>query len=138
MGSQTTPDNSKSEVRDIVKKINELWVGGNAEKLGRFFHEEMVIVGPDLRKIVQGRKECVKGYMDFGDQAKVLEYNELDFVINVWGNTAAVDYGFQISYELGGRKYHDDGRDLFIFSRGGNESKWLAVWRMIVASQKTR
>jgi hypothetical protein len=129
-------DKLNSELRDIVKKINQLWVGGNAEELSEFFHEDMVIVGPDLKMMGAGREDCVRGYIDFGNQARVLKYVESDFKINVWGNTARVDYGFEITYEMSGQKCHDTGRDLFIFSKDDNEGKWLAVWRMLVPSPK--
>jgi ketosteroid isomerase-like protein len=130
-------DKLKSELRDIVKKINQLWVSDNADKLGQFFHEDMVIVNPDLAKMGEGRRECVRSYIDFASQAKTTSYKESDFEIKVWGNTAMVNYRFDISYEMEGKEYNDIGRDVFIFSRDDKDGKWLAVWRMIVPAQKT-
>ena len=125
-------DKLKSELRDIVKKINQLWVGGNAEKLGEFFHEDMVIVNPDLAKMGEGRRECVRSYIEFCEQAKVLEYKELNLVVDLWGNTAAAAYDFEIVYEMAGKKYEDSGKDLFIFSLNEKTGRWQAVWRMLV------
>jgi len=130
-------DKLNSELGDIVKNINQLWVGGYAEELSEFFHRDMVIVGPDLKMMGAGREDCIKSYIDFSNQARLLEYIESDFRINVWGNTAKVDYGFEIIYEIDGEKCHDTGRDLFIFSKDENEGKWLAVWRMLIPAQKT-
>jgi hypothetical protein len=74
--------------------------------------------------------------VDFASQAKTSSYTESDFEIGVWGNTAMVNYGFEISYEMGGLKYNDIGRDLFIFSFDEKKDKWLAIWRMIIPFQK--
>jgi hypothetical protein len=124
------------KLEDLVREINRLWVGGNAENLGEYFHENMIIVGHDLKKMGQGRDDCVKGYVDFTSQAKILGYAESDFEIELWGSTAMVNYGFEISYEMGGLKYNDIGRDLFIFSFDEKKDKWLAIWRMIIPFQK--
>lgn len=131
-------DKLKGELRDIVKKINQLWVGGNAEKLSEFFHRDMIIAGPDLKMMGAGREDCVKGYVDFSSQARVLKYDESDFKINAWGNTAKVDYSFKITYEMAGKRYDDTGRDLFIFTKDDNKGNWLAVWRMLVPSPKMK
>jgi ketosteroid isomerase-like protein len=125
------------KLEDLVREINRLWVGGNAEKLGEYFHEDMIIVNPELKKMGQGREDCVKGYIDFAAQAKTTSYEESNFEINVWGNTAMANYGFEISYEMGGQKYNDIGRDVFIFSLDDKEGKWRAVWRMIVPTRQT-
>jgi ketosteroid isomerase-like protein len=97
-------------LEDLVREINRLWVGGNAEQLGEYFHEDMIIVNPELKKMGQGREDCVKGYIDFAAQAKTTSYEESDFEINVWGNTAMVNYRFDITYEMGGKEYNDIGR----------------------------
>ncbi|UCC78992.1 MAG: nuclear transport factor 2 family protein [Candidatus Zixiibacteriota bacterium] len=130
-------NSSKDEIKELIKKINEAWVKGDAGQLGQFFHRDMVIFGPDLRKVCNGREECVKGYIDFCDNAGIMTYNESNFVVDVWGNTAAVVYDFEIGYEMEGKRYDDAGRDLFIFSRDGNDGEWLAVWRILVAAPRT-
>lgn len=130
-------NDSKDEIRNLLKKINETWVEGDARQLGQFFHRDMVIFGPDLKKMGNGRDECVKSYIDFCGNARIMTYKESNFVIDVWGNTAAIVYDFEIGYEMEGKRYDDTGRDLFIFSRDENNGEWLAVWRMLVAAPRT-
>jgi ketosteroid isomerase-like protein len=121
----------------LVREINRLWVGGNAEKLAEYFHQDMIIVNPELKRMGKGREDCVKGYIDFSSQAETTSYEESDFEIEVWGDTAMINYRFDITYDMDGQKYNDTGRDLFIFSKDDKIDRWLAVWRMIVPSPET-
>lgn len=123
------------KLEELVREINRLWVGGNAEKLGEYFHENMIMVDPDLKVVGKGREECVKGYIDFCRQARVANYEESKFAVDIWGDTASVSYDFDISFEMEGKDYHDAGRDLFIFSRDENSGEWSAVWRILVPAE---
>lgn len=123
-------------LENMVREINRLWVGGNAERLGEYFHEDMIIVYPEMKRMGRGREDCVKGYIDFASRAKTSRYEESDFEIDVWGDTAMVNYKFDISYEMDGREYNDIGRDLFIFSLDRKKDKWEAIWRMIIPLQQ--
>jgi len=122
-------------LEELVREINRLWVGGNPGRLGEYFHANMIMLAPDLKVIGRGKEECVKGYEDFCQQARVANFEELKFAVDIWGDTASVSYDFDISYEMEGKNYHDTGRDLFIFSREGTHGKWLAVWRILVPSK---
>lgn len=124
------------KLEDLVREINRLWVGGNAEKLGEYFHEDMIMVSPDLKVIGKGREECVKGYIDFCQQARIANFEESKFAVDIWGNTASVSYDFDISYEMEGKNYNDTGRDLFIFSCVETGGRWMAVWRILVPVKK--
>ena len=123
------------KLEEMVREINRLWVSGNPEKLGEYFHENMIMVAPDLKVVGKGREECVNGYIDFCREATVANCEESKFAVEIWGDTASVSYDFDISYEMEGKNYHDTGRDLFIFSREVTHGKWLAVWRILVPSR---
>jgi len=120
------------KLEELVREINRLWVGGKPEMLGEYFHENMIMVAPDLKVVGKGREECVKGYIDFCREARVAKYEESKFAVDIWGTTASVSYDFDISYEIEGKNYHDAGRDLFIFSRDENSGEWSTVWRILV------
>jgi len=120
------------KLEDLVREINQHWVGGNPEKLRGYFHANMIMVAPDLKVVGEGREECVKGYIDFCREARVAKFEESKFAVYIWGDTASISYDFDIGYEMEGKDYHDTGRDLFIFSRDENSGEWLAVWRILV------
>ena len=116
------------EIRQLLLSLNEAWVQGRPEDLGRHFDEDMVIVHPGGR--AEGRETCVNSYRDFVAQATVHEYKESEFEIDCWGNTAVASYRFDIAYEMNGGHYRESGRDVFVFIR--RDERWLAVWRTMI------
>jgi ketosteroid isomerase-like protein len=120
------------KIFQILSKINEAWTKGDPDDLAQYFHEELVIIGPDLRRMGEGKKDCVKSYKEFAAQANVREYREKDHTIDVWGNTAVVTYAFDIFYEMNGQTFRESGHDMFVFNREGE--LWFAVWRMVLPS----
>jgi len=123
----------RDEVRALLGRISGAWQQGHWQELGEYFHENMVIRGPELQEMgSKGRDASVASYREFMSQAAVHELKESDPKIDVWGNTAVASYGWEIKYEMGGLTHHEFGRDLFVFSR--ESGKWLAVWRAVFFS----
>jgi len=123
---------SRDEIRTLLGKISAAWRQGHWDELAGYFHDGMVIRGPELQQMGRGRDVCVWSYRDFMSQAKVRELIESEPEIDVWGNTAVAWSSWEMKYEMGGTSYDESGRDLFVFSR--EEGKWLAVWRMVSVS----
>jgi len=118
------------EVRELLQKITDAWTRGDPDDLAEYFHEELVILSPDLQRMGKGKAACVQSYKDFMAQAVVHEYKERDHKIDVWGNTAVSTYAFDITYEMDGQTFRESGHDMFVFNQEGE--KWLAVWRMVI------
>jgi ketosteroid isomerase-like protein len=126
----TKNNKDKTEIRGILEKINKAWSKGNPDDLNEYFHEDLVILSPELQRMGEGKEACVQSYKDFMAQAVVHEYRERDYAIDVWGNTAVATYAFEIAYEMNGQTFQESGHDMFVFSR--DEEKWLVVWRMVI------
>jgi len=122
----------REEIREIVKKVNAAWQRGRPEELSAYFHEDMVMAPPGLSGRAKGREACVASYREFIQMAKVKEYKETEPEIDIWGNTAAATYGWEMVYELKGETYHESGWDVFVFAHDG--AKWQAVWRTIATA----
>ena len=122
----------KEEIRQIVKKINAAWQQSRLEELAAYFHEDMIMAPPGLSGRAKGRDACVASYREFIQMAKVKEYKEAEPEIDLWGNTAAATYGWEMVYELKGETYHESGWDVFVFAHDG--TKWQAVWRTIATA----
>ena len=121
------------EIWRFVQRMNDAWSKDGADDLASFFHEDMVIVHPDFTKRVEGREACVASYEGFCKQAVILDLKLDNPGIDVFVDTAIVTYSYEISYEMGGERFNDTGRDLFIFIR--EHGSWLAVWRTMILSQ---
>src|SRR5713226_8717749 len=116
--------------------MNDAWVKGEFEQLSSFFREDIAMVHPDFVQRTEGREACVASYMDFARQAAILDFKLGEPSIDVFGNTAVATYAYEISYEMGGERFKDTGRDLFVFIR--QNDRWQAVWRTMIISQKEK
>lgn len=121
--------NETKVLKDRLSAINQAWTKGHPQELHRYFHPDMVIVAMDMKKLGIGRDACVKSYAHFVSIGKLHSFQESDYIIDIWGNTATAGYSFKVDYEIEGKRYAESGRDIFVFTRVNSE--WLAVWRMI-------
>jgi len=126
---------ANEEIKSLLRKINDAWLNGNPDELTEYFHEDMVMKGPDFQTVGKGRETCVQGYKDFLNMAVVKNYEESEPDINAWGNTAVATLPWLMTYELNGQNYTESGHDTFVFTRENGE--WLAVWRVLLSKPAT-
>lgn len=125
------------EIWDLVQRMNDAWAKpGGPEELASFFREDIVMVHPDFTYRTEGRDACVASYEDFCRQAEIRDFKINNPGIHVFGNTAIATYSYEIAYEMGGERFNDTGRDIFVFVR--ENDRWRAVWRtMIIPEAKS-
>lgn len=121
------------EIWQLVQRMNDAWAKDGPDELASFFHDDIVMVHPDFTQRTEGRAACVASYEDFRKQAAILDFKISNPGIDVFGNTAIATYSYEIAYEMGGERFNDTGRDVFIFVR--ENGRWLAVWRTMIISQ---
>jgi uncharacterized protein (TIGR02246 family) len=122
------------EIWQIVQRMNDAWAKpGATEELASFFREDIVMAHPDFTQRTEGRDACVASYEDFRRQAAILDFKISNPGIDVFGNTAIATYSYEIAYEMGGERFNDTGRDIFVFVR--ENDRWLAVWRTMIIPQ---
>jgi len=129
-GEILSQTNHQNELKLIVSKINKSWLNNNLSQLNNFFHDEMVISDSNFNKLAQNKTECIASYESFIKQAKILRYDEQEMKITIIGNTAIVNYIFDITWEVDKNINSEKGRDVFVFEFSNN--KWLAVWRTLL------
>jgi len=122
----------REEIRTLLGKISAAWRQGRLEELAEYFHDDMVIRGPELKEMGRGRDVCVGSYKDFMSQATVQELKESDPEIDVWGDAAVTVSSWEMKYATGGASYHESGREMFVFTRKAR--RWLAVCRAVLVS----
>jgi uncharacterized protein (TIGR02246 family) len=121
------------EIRELITRLNETWMKGQPGGLASFFREDIVIVPPGFAQRTEGRDACVASYEEFCSQAAILDLKLAEPMIDVFGDTAVATYAFEITYEMGGERFKDSGRDLFVFIR--QNDLWQAVWRTMIMPQ---
>lgn len=123
-------NNHHKELKYIVSQINKSWLNNDLKQLNNLFHENMIIADSNFNKLAQNKKECIASYESFIKQAKILRYEEQEMIVNIIGNTAIVNYIFDITWEINNNISSEKGRDVFVFEYSNN--KWLAVWRTLL------
>jgi len=131
--SDTDRIGDTEEIWGLVQRMNDAWAKNGSEPLASFFHPDIVMVRPDFAQRTEGRDACVASYEDFRNQATILDFKITNPGIDVFGDTAIATYAYEISYEMGGERFNDTGRDLFIFVR--ENARWQAVWRTMIIAQ---
>jgi ketosteroid isomerase-like protein len=123
----------ESEVRSVteaMRNINKAWLGGRVSDLAVSFHPDLTMVFPGFEGRAKGRDAIIEGFEDFCTHAKVREYREDDFQVDVAGDTAIVTFRYEMVYERAGESYWAVGRDFWVFAHQNGE--WLAVWRTML------
>ena len=123
----------QQDIREVIHQMNDAWAKGKPEELAQFFHEDIVMVHPDFTNRSAGREACVASYAEFCNAATIHDVKLGELGIDVVGDTAVVIYSYEVDYEMGGERFNDKGRDVFVFTRFGG--KWQAIWRTMIISQ---
>lgn len=121
------------EISDVIHQMNNAWANGHPDELERFFHEDIVMVQPDFTNRSAGREACIASYAEFCGAAIIHGLKLGDPGIEVFGDTAIATYSYEIDYEMGGERFSDKGRDIFVFTRSNGQ--WRAVWRTMIIPQ---
>lgn len=118
-------DPVEQQIWATLRALNDAWTQGHADDLVDYFHPRMVAVTPVDRHRVEGGAACVAGWKGFADRARIQRWQEIDPLINVYGDCAVVAYDFEMAFEIDGQTVELGGRDLFFFVR--EDGKWWAV-----------
>ena len=131
-----SPPADREELLTLLERIRAAWTEGPIEILDEIFHDRMVIAGPGMKPLGEGREACVRSYRDFLERARVLAYEQFDPMTNIYGDAAIVSYRYVIAFDLEGKPFREKGRDLFVFAR--EEGRWQAVWRTLLPETETK
>ncbi len=129
MAANEVFNNNQSEILKVIKNINKSWLKGRIEDLKYYFHKDIIMISPDFKSRLSGIDEIIKSYKDFFCSSKTFIFEESDFHIKIFNDTAAADYFYHIVYKINNKKYDGTGREIWTFSKINNH--WLAVWRFL-------
>ena len=123
---KTTFDSpEQQEIWTTVRAMNDAWTKGNPDALADYFHPQMLAITPTDRLRRDGAEECIAGWKGFAEAARIDSWREIDPLIRVYGDAAVVTYFYEISFDMGGRRYEEGGRDMFFFVR--ENGRWWVV-----------
>ena len=120
-------DAEAQEIWKTVLDANRAWMSGNPRDVGKLFHQNVVFVVPGFSQRIEGREAMVESFVDYSTHVKTHFFEEKNPAIDVFGDTAIVNYRFSVRYEIDGRVADEDGQEILVFARANGS--WHAVWR---------
>lgn len=125
--NQSAGGGEKDALYAEVKRINTAWLSGdptavlkNANKSGLF------LIGDYSPYFITGTEEIKQHFADFYKTSKVNSIRSLDPVVQIFGDSAAVYFNFDLDYVLGGKPRRAPGRAIYTFVRGEGTSRAAA------------
>jgi len=119
-----------SEVHEAMAAINRAWRENHPMEMQSFLHPDITMALPGFSGTIAGRDALLASFVEFCSNARVLEYKESDEQAHVIGETAIVNFRFNMLYERTSYRERSTGRDIWAFQRQGG--RWLAVWRTMI------
>lgn len=113
--------------------MNEAWLSGRIDELGRFFAPDVIIAPPGDRDRIIGREAVVESFRHNTEQAITHRFDELDLRVDVTATVAVAVLRFSIRYEIGGATYEETGRDIFVMAP--SEGSWRIIWRTQIGEE---
>ncbi len=118
-------DPVEQEIWSTIRALNDAWTKGDPDELADFFHPQMLAITPTDRLRRDGAEQCIAGWKAFAEATRIHHWQEIDPIIRVYGDAAVVSYYYEISFDMGGRRFEEGGRDLFFLVR--ENGRWWAV-----------
>jgi uncharacterized protein YciI/ketosteroid isomerase-like protein len=119
-------------LRASVLAINDRWRSGRYDEIGELLAQAVVMAPPGFTTRARGRGAYVQSYRDYDAAATTLDFSAGEPQIDLAGDTAVAVCPFDVTYELDGKRYHERGHDILVFSRLGGD--WKVVWRTMQAA----
>jgi hypothetical protein len=120
---------------EAVLAGNRAWREGRPEDVASLFHRDAVMEAPDGRTLCRGREAMVQSFVEYTRAVDTLHFRETDHVVHVAGATAVVSYGFDVIYEVEGKRHDEVGRERLVFAL--DDGLWTAVWRMQTSAPRS-
>jgi Domain of unknown function (DUF4440) len=117
----------QKKILGVIEDINALWLNKKYDEIGEYLSENVVVARPGSTDRAHGKEIYVQSYRDYDTVAKTHKYILGDPAIDIMDNTAVAIVPFKAKYEINGKIYNEEGRNIFMFSR--SENKWFIVWR---------
>lgn len=120
----------------VVERLNAAWPAGDFDQLTEVFDSGAVLVSltPEGGRRVVGRDAVIQSYRDFVGQAVLHRFEMAQPSIDVFGATAVASCPYSIDYEVGGRRWKGEGRDVLVLNDGTHG--WKVVWRTLLPGEE--
>lgn len=110
----------------FVRAMDRCWLERQFEDLREYLAGDMVIRAPN-GKHVAGIDVSIESYREFMSRSEVSRFEPRDFVVTQRGETAIVEYGWDMDWTDRGQPHSAQGGEILVIVKSGNA--WRVVWR---------
>jgi general stress protein 26 len=129
-------DNVENEVFSIIQSINRACVEGvGFDELAENFADDFITYQPGFSRCARGKENNLNMYKDFCSKANIEKFSGSDQKIDIYGDTAIVNYRYETQWEYQGTSYDENGHEIYVFKN--NNGKWQAAWRSLIVGKRT-
>jgi len=130
-----SPTLRDAEFISIAESLDRCWMEGRFDDLESFLAEDVVFVAPGGKYRGEGLAQAIESYRQFTSNAQVNRFKTSDHVVTLRGDTAVVEYQWEMSWISAGAEHNETGRDVLVVSR--RDDKWRVVWRTQIPGAKS-
>jgi ketosteroid isomerase-like protein len=115
-----------AELIAFVESMDRCWIERRFDDLADFLARDIVMVPGGAGRMV-GLAAAIGSYREFMARCRVERFAASDFIVTERGDTAIVEYRWDMAWESDGTSHEDTGRELLVLARQVGE--WRVVWR---------
>jgi len=112
----------------FVEDMDRCWREGRFHDLETFLADDVVMISPDGKTRLEGLAAAVESYREFTTSSLVEHYAPSDYIITYRGDTAVIEYRWEMAWTSAGVDYNDTGREVLVLA--AQEGRWRVIWRM--------
>jgi ketosteroid isomerase-like protein len=116
----------------FIESMDRCWMEGRFPELEAFLATDVVFVSPDGVHRGEGSAHAIESYRQFLSHAQVKRFETSDHIVTLRGDTAIVEYRWQMDWTSDGADYSETGREVLVLAR--RDGSWLVVWRTQIPS----
>lgn len=111
----------------LIEALDRCWMQGRLPDLDAFLAEDVVFAAPDGKHRIIGIEQALESYRQFISHAQVTRFQASDHFVTRSGDTAIVEYAWQMTWVAAEVEHNDTGRDVLVLAR--RDENWRVVWR---------
>jgi ketosteroid isomerase-like protein len=120
----------------FAKALDECWMRDRFSDLPNFLADDVVFVGPGGEPRISGLADAVDSYRQFKQYARIPQFRTADYQVTERGDTAVVEYGWEMTWVASDEEHHERGRELLVLARRNDD--WRVVWRTQIPKSTDR
>jgi ketosteroid isomerase-like protein len=116
----------------LVEAMDRCWLERRIDDLAEFLAEDVVVVSPAGLRLT-GLDKVTDSYREFMDRCTVERFEASGHTVTQRGDTAVVEYGWDMAWRDGDVRQQAKGREVLVFARRGGQ--WRVIWRTQVPAE---